>query len=350
MNKALAAILLVSAAVPSIASADEPYLDNRSDAASLVRSLYNAVNRKEYARAWDYYGDEKPAKTYDKFVQGYARTDHVDVATGAISEEGAAGSMYYQVAVAIRATDTDGNENTFAGCYTARLAQPAIQEPPFQPMHIEKGALKPAASDGLLSDAVPASCGDAAPSKADATVDRIVQAFKATYADTCQTLAADAEPGAADPQVHELRFRLSYETDQDPEHVAKLVKFNCGMGAYNSNEVYYYADDIGELRQLQFAEPELDIRYEDPDPDQETKVKSMDIIGYTAADQLVNSDYDEQDKSITSFSKWRGVGDASSTGRYIFRNGQFTLVHYDVDATYDGEENPQPVIDLDTAP
>jgi hypothetical protein len=351
MKIALAAASLILAAAPSVASADDQYLDDRSDAASLVRSLYNAVNRKEYARAWDYYGDQKPAKTYDKFVQGYAKTDHVEVATGAISEEGAAGSLFYQVAVAIRATDADGNENTFAGCYTARLAQPAVQEPPFKPMHIEKGALKPASSDGPLSDALPASCGDAPPSKADATVAKIVQAFKATYGDTCQTLAADAEPGAADPDVHELKFKLDYETDQDPEHVGKLVKFDCGMGAYNSNEVYYFTSDIGDgFTPLQFAEPELDIKYEDPDPDQQTKVKSMDIIGYTTTDQLVNSDYDEQDKSITSFSKWRGVGDASSTGKYIFRNGRFTLVHYDVDATYDGEENPKPVIDLDTAP
>ncbi|TIV72916.1 MAG: DUF1176 domain-containing protein, partial [Mesorhizobium sp.] len=48
--------------------------------------------------------------------------------------------------------------------------------------------------------------------------------------------------------------------------------------------------------------------------------------------------------------KWRGVGDASSSGTYLFRNGDFSLVQYDVDASYDGEINPQTIIDYNTAP
>ena len=107
MKRAVAAACL--SAFPSRASADDKYLDNRSDAAALVRSLYNAVNRKEYARAWDYFGDPKPADTYDKFVEGYVGTTRVDVATGAVSEEGAAGSIFYQVPVAIRAIDQNGD-------------------------------------------------------------------------------------------------------------------------------------------------------------------------------------------------------------------------------------------------
>jgi hypothetical protein len=34
----------------------------------------------------------------------------------------------------------------------------------------------------------------------------------------------------------------------------------------------------------------------------------------------------------------------------MFRNGAFTLVIYDVDASYDGEVDPQPVIDYQTGP
>ena len=99
---------------------------------------------------------------------------------------------------------------------------------------------------------------------------------------------------------------------------------------------------------MQFAEPELDIRYEDPD--ERTKLKSMTIIGYKAADQLVNSEYDEKERSLTSFNKWRGIGDVSSSGKWIFRDGDFALVHYEVDPTENEEMDPQPVIELDTAP
>ena len=55
-------------AAQTAADAQElPYLDNRTDSVALVRSLYNAINRKEYARAWSYYGDEKPSKSLEDF-------------------------------------------------------------------------------------------------------------------------------------------------------------------------------------------------------------------------------------------------------------------------------------------
>ncbi len=86
----------LACSLPPFAAAQEqppPYLDNRSDAAELVRSLYNAISRGEYGRAWDYFGDEKPAKDFSAFAEGYAGTARVEVETGAVSEEGAAGSI-----------------------------------------------------------------------------------------------------------------------------------------------------------------------------------------------------------------------------------------------------------------
>ena len=102
------------------------------------------------------------------------------------------------------------------------------------------------------------------------------------------------------------------------------------------------------MRQLHFATPELDIRYENDDF--EGKVQSINIIGYTAAHQLLNSGYSAETKSIDSSSKWRGIGDASSIGRWIFRDGDFTLVKYEVDAAYDGKVSHETVLDFDTRP
>jgi len=109
-------------------AADEaPYVDDRSDAAAVVRSLYSAINRHEFARAWGYYGDTKPAKDFDTFVKGYDGTDKVDVETGAVSDEGAAGSIYYSVPVAIRATGKD--RNTFClACFTGKYPLPVDPE------------------------------------------------------------------------------------------------------------------------------------------------------------------------------------------------------------------------------
>lgn len=156
MIRYLSVAAVVLAAAHAVA-ADPAYRDDRSDAASLVRSLYNAIDRKEYARAWDYFGDRKPAADFAAFAEGYAGTEAVDVALGAVSEEGAAGSVYFQVPLAIRAHRADGKEEVFAGCYVVRQVNPAIQEPPFRPLQIEKGSLKPAAA-GSLDEAVPAEC------------------------------------------------------------------------------------------------------------------------------------------------------------------------------------------------
>lgn len=341
------AVLLAAATHGAAAQQQVAYLDDRTSAETLVQSLYNAIARKEYARAWDYFGDPKPSPDFASFMQGYAKTDRVTVETGEASEEGAAGSIFYQVPVAISAIDTDGNTTTFAGCYTARLAQPANQEPPFRPLQLEKGALKPAS--GELSEILPASCGDGpAPERRDNGRLAIEAAFKATYGSNCQTLAPEAEPGAADPQIHDLTFRYPSQAEDEPDRKARLFRFSCGYGAYNTTEAYYLEDDTGEFRQLQFAEPELDIRYEGNNSD--GKLEGVEVIGYRTSDLLVNSEYDPQTHTLQSFAKWRGVGDASSNGLWLFRGGTFSLTKYDVDASYDGEINPETVLDHDTTP
>ena len=121
---------------------DLPYVDDRSDGAALVRSLYNAIERKEYARAYSYFGDRPPAGDYESFVAGYKDTVDVAVKTGTSAQEGAAGSVYTPVPVAIRSVDKAGRERVFAGCYITRIVNAAVQEPPFTPLHIESAELE----------------------------------------------------------------------------------------------------------------------------------------------------------------------------------------------------------------
>ena len=147
--------LLLLLATPALAQ-DPPYLDDRSDPAAILRSYYNAVTRYEYARAWSYFGDQKPAADYAAFVAGYADTAAVELQLGEVSTEGAAGSIYGTVPVALTATAPDGSTKTFAGCYTTRQLQPAIQEPPFRPLEIETGTLRP--TESPLEAALPATC------------------------------------------------------------------------------------------------------------------------------------------------------------------------------------------------
>ncbi|BAV44974.1 Protein of unknown function DUF1176 [Mesorhizobium loti] len=331
------------AAVAADDTPEAPYVDDRSSAEAVIRSLYSAINRHEFARAWGYYGDAKPAKDFDSFVKGYDGTDKVDVATGAISDEGAAGSIFYNVPVAIRATDKSGGEKVFAGCYTLRQVNAQAQAaPPFDPIHIEKGALKPSTAD--FEEAVPPSCGDGPPPpKKDVALEQAKKAFLATYGNQC-----DKDLLATEPEVFSIKYKDKDAQPGAPDKETRLFHFSCSAAAYNESSIYYMTDELSDVRQLQFAEPKMDIRYENNDSD--GKLLGMSIVGFETTGWAVNSDYDADTHTITTFNKWRGVGDASDSGTYLFRNGDFSLVQYDVDASYDGEENPQTVVDYNTAP
>ena len=119
-----------------------------------MRSHYNAINRQEYARAWSYFA--APPGDYAAFAAGYADTAHVELALGTPVSEGAAGSTYTALPMAIRATDTAGAVSVFAGCATIRQVQAAIQDPPFRPIQIDAAHLAP--TDAPFEEAVPESC------------------------------------------------------------------------------------------------------------------------------------------------------------------------------------------------
>ncbi|MDR3476138.1 MAG: hypothetical protein P4M09_31220 [Devosia sp.] len=147
----LAAIGIVASA-GAAAAASPAYLDDRSTAASLVKSFYNAVNRHEYARAYTYFG-ANPPQPYQPFADGYADTASVTVVTGAATSDGAAGSTYFTLPVAIDAVQSNGTHRQFAGCYTTRLIQPGVQDPPVTPMFIYKANLH--AAHGPIGSLLP---------------------------------------------------------------------------------------------------------------------------------------------------------------------------------------------------
>lgn len=140
--------VMLAAALPAMA-AQPAYLDDRSTAASLVRSFYNAVNRHEYARAYTYFDANAAPLPYAKFAAGYADTAAVKLSVGEATADGAAGSTYFTLPVAIDATQASGTHKRFAGCYILRLVNPAVQDPPVTPMVIFKADLHAASTAAL---------------------------------------------------------------------------------------------------------------------------------------------------------------------------------------------------------
>lgn len=332
------------ATLSSQALGQDQYVDDRSDPVSLIRSLYNAINNREYARAWSYFS-APPADSLEAYAAGYSDTSGVELRTGVPSEEGAAGSIYYRLPVAIEAHGTDGGARVFSGCYELRMANPGTPTDEFTPLQIEGGTFT--ASDKPLNEALPASCDGTETQALDMTQERAIGLYELALGELCQSMYGVSAEELI-PQSHTIRFRYGYEDASAPEREARLFRFLCNRGAYNESHIYIFANESDELRILSFATPELDIRYQNDD--HEGPVDDIYVIGFRTAAELVNSEFDPNARTLTSWSKWRGVGDASSTGTWLFRDGEFTLVRYDVDASYDGEINPRTVLDYSIGP
>lgn len=124
------------------------YRDDRSTPVAVLESLYNAVNSKQYARAYSYWEQSDAAPPFDQFAQGYADTKHVDLTAGAARTGAAAGNLYFDVPVILHVTQTDGSQQIFVGCYTMHLGRPEMQvAPPYHPMAISRGDLQQVQND-----------------------------------------------------------------------------------------------------------------------------------------------------------------------------------------------------------
>jgi hypothetical protein len=56
------------------------YLDDRSSAESVLRSLFNAINSRQYLRAYSYWEpNAEGLPSYEEFEQSFAQTDYVDL-------------------------------------------------------------------------------------------------------------------------------------------------------------------------------------------------------------------------------------------------------------------------------
>ena len=147
------AVAFIALTLPALAQDETPYLDDRSTPEAVISSYYNAINRAEYARAYSYFRTGA-GPDYDSWETGYSDTAHVEVSFGQSASEGAAGSIYWTLPVKLDVTATEGQHSFFAGCYTLRLAQPLIQTPPFEPLHIVEGKLAKTDAKGFA----PADC------------------------------------------------------------------------------------------------------------------------------------------------------------------------------------------------
>jgi hypothetical protein len=320
------------------AAAAPPFVDDRSGAAELVGSLYNAINRKEYARAWSYFSDP-PAKSFEAFVNGYADTEEVEISIGTGVEEGAAGSIFASVPVALQAM-AGGESRYFRGCYTVRAINGTIQEPPYRPLSITAGKLSTAA-EGDLADLARGACdGLPAPDIKAELLDLFRREHGRVYRTECALATQMIESGDG-LSLDRLEWRYAYQGADETPNEGYLLTAPCDNAAYNTTENYYFWEKGRGFERLSFAAPDFDVLYAD---DNNEKLDKLVVKGFAADTGLVNSSFDSATGTLSSFSKWRGIGDAFSAGQWRFWEGRFILQNYEVDPTYDGESESVAVI------
>ncbi|WP_102959297.1 hypothetical protein [Mangrovicella endophytica] len=141
---ALAGVACPASAAIAVTPITPPdYRDDRSTPEAVISSLYNAVARHEYTRAWSYFDDGPDRPDFATFAKGYEDTAAVSLKLGKGTSEGAAGSIYALVPVVVQSMVTGGERTVYAGCYQLKQVQPAAQiEPPFHPLGIVKGRLE----------------------------------------------------------------------------------------------------------------------------------------------------------------------------------------------------------------
>ena len=186
----------------------------------------------------------------------------------------------------------------------------------------------------LIASALPALADDASDIEA-------ARAFVApVLGQACELLAAGNVGG--DDRAYQLRYRTSGQDQDSPDNRLTLVQLACSSGAYNFDSVYLTRDAEGMWELLSFAMPKLDYDYADEDFTKLTAPPKL--AGFTATTRLTNSEYAPETMTISANVKWRGIGDAWSAGEWRFVEGDFVLVRYEVDPTFQspGAENARP--------
>ncbi|MDO6963205.1 DUF1176 domain-containing protein [Rhizobium alvei] len=134
--------------------------------------------------------------------------------------------------------------------------------------------------------------------------------------------------------VYYIPWRYAGQGQDEPDNQYTLVRLYCFSGAYNEVFVYVGRESAeSDFKLLSFSEPKL--AYDYTDENFNALKAPPKVVGYLARTEQINSDYDPATKTIFSGAKWRGIGDAWSSGSWEFIEGEFVLKKYEVDPTYD---------------
>jgi hypothetical protein len=182
---------------------------------------------------------------------------------------------------------------------------------------------------------LPMLFGGAVAQEPEALEQRAIEAFSVAFGAPCEWAFNE------DGSLRELPVRFTFE--ETPEYgdpyTLTLFQFQCNIGAYNTQQVYFVDSDFWGLTPVGFAVPTFEATFENDD-DENGALLDLAVTGMSSQTILVNSEVDKKTGTISAVSYWRGLGDASSDGTWVRKDGTFVLQRYLIDPSYDGEVNP----------
>ncbi|MCW5695862.1 MAG: hypothetical protein KIS96_03895 [Bauldia sp.] len=311
--------------------------DDRSDAASLVRSLYDALYRADYARAWSYFA-VPPEASFEDYVAGFADTGEIMAVVGndlriVIVDGESAVSVPIEITAMIR----DGAPISYSGCYFVGPPHDAA-EGPFEPAAIVGWDIGEGSGSAALQ-----RCADGVRPGAPPIVepDPATAAFGLAYAGICME-PYEHNPYPEEPAIYEIPGPAD-----EPKATWQLYVFFCSPGMYSSSYAFFAHRADGSVEQLTFAIPAVDFDIKG-DPE---FVESATFRGFHVEYDPVDRSFDPtvlfDPVSMTVFvhHPWRaGPSDAFTEGRWMLLDGRFVLVDYDIDPTFDFDQNPIPIV------
>ncbi|MCW5695863.1 MAG: hypothetical protein KIS96_03900 [Bauldia sp.] len=295
-----------------------PYLDDRSSPGAVVRSLYNAIDRGEYARAWSYFA-VPPETSFEAYVAGFADTGSVSVSVGGAIRMPTDAGLRHGVPALVTATARDGTESTFSGCYFVRDANPGSEPGSFVPFAIVAGELAPGAMSDLVDGCSayrpsPAAEGEEGfpPGVAEASA-RFAAEFGDSCLDTGGTLPSvypvQLLPGLREPEYGETTEYFYFFTCRKPDAFATTVVYASSRGFRGVH-----------IHQIGFAEPVVTI-----DVERDGRVS---FVGVTVRNELAGAVFDASGRTLHS-SEERADGSAITT-EWSLRGNVFMLTDYEV--------------------
>lgn len=149
-----------TAQTPSLDISKGNFVDNRSGAIEIVSSYLNAINLKQYVRAYSYFAaPEDFPGNFDAFQAGYAQTETVTAEFGEMKAGAAAGNRYYSLPAHLTAILKNGTVQHFTGCYVIHQSAPELfASPPFVPMGIQLGRFFEAAPSADFASLLRSAC------------------------------------------------------------------------------------------------------------------------------------------------------------------------------------------------